>query len=31
VSMIMVIAALVALIVARVFGRRKSILSGGPV
>jgi molybdate transport system permease protein len=31
VSMIMVIAALVALIVARVFGHRKSILSGGPV
>ncbi|OHB75717.1 MAG: molybdenum ABC transporter permease [Planctomycetes bacterium RBG_16_64_10] len=31
VSMIMVIAALVALVVARVFGRRKSILAGGPI
>lgn len=31
VSMIMVLAAIVALVVARVFGRRKSVLAGGPI
>jgi molybdate transport system permease protein len=31
VSMIMVIAALLALVITRVFGRRKSILPGGPI